>query len=200
LIALTGGPGAGKTAVLELARRSLGAHVALLPEAASIIFGGGFWRRSSLAGRKACQRAIFHVQREQERLVLEEGLVTAALCDRGTLDGLAYWPENEASFWRELSSSRQAELLRYHAVIHLRTPSAEQGYNHDNPLRTEDAATAHAIDERIASAWEGHPNRIVIGSSADFLSKAQLAIEYIKATLPDCDPRQLPPDSRPPAL
>ena len=59
------------------------------------------------------------------------------LCDRGTLDGLAYWPEAEESFWAELGSSRSAELARYAAVIHLRTPPAERGYNHQNPLRTD---------------------------------------------------------------
>jgi hypothetical protein len=42
LVAVTGGPGAGKTAVLELAARSLCEHVAILLEAATIVFGGGF--------------------------------------------------------------------------------------------------------------------------------------------------------------
>jgi broad-specificity NMP kinase len=36
---LTGGPGAGKTAVLELLRHSLCDDVAILSEAAGIIFG-----------------------------------------------------------------------------------------------------------------------------------------------------------------
>ncbi len=43
-IALTGGPGAGKTAVLELLRKYFCKHVRVLPEAASILFGGGFPR------------------------------------------------------------------------------------------------------------------------------------------------------------
>lgn len=184
-VVLTGGPGAGKTAVLELVRRSLCPGVALLPEAASILFSGGFWRRPSVPCRQAAQRAIFHIQRQQERMVAEDGGCCSVLCDRGTLDGLAYWPAGEASFWQELGTSRSAELARYHAVIHLQTPTAEQGYNHQNPLRTEDAAAAHAIDLRIAQAWEGHPNRVFIESSADFLDKALRAVAHIKANLPD---------------
>ena len=43
-IVLTGGPGAGKTAVLEMIRQSFFSHVTVLPEAASIKFGGGFPR------------------------------------------------------------------------------------------------------------------------------------------------------------
>lgn len=41
-IVLTGGPGAGKTALLELIRQSFCSHVTVLPEAASIVFGGGW--------------------------------------------------------------------------------------------------------------------------------------------------------------
>ena len=43
-VVLTGGPGAGKTAVLELIRQSFCTHVKVLPEAAGIVFGGGFPR------------------------------------------------------------------------------------------------------------------------------------------------------------
>lgn len=43
-VVLTGGPGAGKTALLELVRQSFCTHVKVLPEAASIVFGGGFPR------------------------------------------------------------------------------------------------------------------------------------------------------------
>lgn len=37
-VVLTGGPGAGKTAVLELAKRRFTRDTAFLPEAASLIF------------------------------------------------------------------------------------------------------------------------------------------------------------------
>lgn len=184
MVVLTGGPGAGKTAVLEIARRSLGARVAILPEAATILYGGGFWRRNSLPARKAAQRAIYHVQTEQERMVVEEREAAFVLCDRGTLDGLAYWPEEEASFWRELETSREAEFRKYYAVIHLRTPSAAQGYNYRNPLRIEDAVKAQAIDEHIVGVWAGHPNRHFIESTDDFLLKAHMALGLIRRFLP----------------
>nr|WP_255412547.1 ATP-binding protein [Haliangium sp. UPWRP_2] len=189
LVVVTGGPGAGKTAVLEIARRSFCKNIAFIPEAAGIVFGGGFWRHASLVGRKAAQLAIFHVQRQMERVILEEGEVAFGLCDRGTIDGLAYWPEpeaNSASFFREIDTTHAAELARYHAVIHLKTPASGHGYNQQNPLRVESAAEAQALDARILGAWAGHPNRIVIESSDDFLSKATAAIQAIKANLPDC--------------
>lgn len=184
LIVLTGGPGAGKTAVLELARRIFVDRVAFLPEAAGIIFQGGFWRRPSIPARKAAQRAIYHVQNEQERLVLEERQSPAGICDRGTLDGLAYWPESEESFFAAFGTSRAAELARYHAIIHLHTPAASNGYNHQNPLRRESAEEARDIDERIVNAWSGHPLRIFIDSSTDFAEKAARALVTIRAHLP----------------
>ena len=55
LVVVTGGPGAGKTAVLEVARRELCRHVHLLPEAASILWRGLFRRHTTLPGRKAAQ-------------------------------------------------------------------------------------------------------------------------------------------------
>lgn len=183
LVVLTGGPGAGKTAILDIARRSLGQRVLVLPESASILFGGGFWRSSSPAGRKAAQRAIYYVQREQQRMVLEEGLHPFVLCDRGTLDGLAYWPEDARSFWSDLGTTYETELARYAAVIHLRTPSQGNGYNHQNPLRTEDAARAAEIDAGILQVWSAHPRRTVIDSSEDFLTKVHATLSVIEALI-----------------
>lgn len=65
-IVLTGGPGAGKTAVLELVRQYFCRHVQVLPEAASILFSGGFPRGERPGQRAAAQRAIFWVQHELE--------------------------------------------------------------------------------------------------------------------------------------
>lgn len=186
LVVLTGGPGAGKTAVLELVRKSMCEHVAVLPEAASIVFGGGFPRQATLPARMGAQRAILHVQRQLERIVIEEGKSAVALCDRGTIDGLAYWPGAETEFWKELGNPMQVELARYAAVIHLRTPHAHQGYNQSNPVRLESAEQAVLIDEKILAAWAGHPRRIVIESESDFLSKAVRAIAAIREELPEC--------------
>ena len=190
LVALTGGPGAGKTAVLEMALRTLCPHVAVLPEAASMIFGGGFPREGSPTARASAQRAIFHVQRELETLVLAESRVGLALCDRGTLDGQAYWPHDPASYWATLGADREAELARYYAVIHLETPSDSQGYNHQNAVRTETPAEAKALDARIQAAWSGHPRRFVIASRDDFMEKAIEALRLIRAQVPSCCQRR----------
>lgn len=183
LVVLTGGPGAGKTAVLEVVRRNCGQRVIVLPEAAGIIFGGGFPRREQLPARRAAQRAIFHVQRQLERLAIEEATSPVILCDRGTIDGSAYWPGDPAEFWSEIGTTREAELARYSTVIHLDTPAAHQGYNHDNPVRIESADEAAALGRRIAAAWNEHPSRHFIRSTDNFVAKLESALTIINSII-----------------
>jgi predicted ATPase len=195
-IVLTGGPGAGKTAVLELVRQYSCRHIAVLPEAAGILFGGGFPRKSSPQPRKAAQRAIFYVQRELERATQEEG-AAIILCDRGTLDGLAYWPDEPETFFREVGANREEQLTRYDAVIHLRPPPASGGYNHQNTLRIETALEAAALDGKIAHAWEGHPRRFFVESTPNFLEKASRALAILRGELPPCCQNHIPPAVEP---
>ena len=186
LVVLTGGPGGGKTAVLEVVRRAFCKHIVVLPEAATVLFGGGFPRHDTDAGVRAAQDAIFGVQRAMERMVCEEEQAAVALCDRGTIDGLAYWPGGIAAASTALGIDIDAELARYHAVIHLRTPAAEHGYDHSNPVRTESGAAALALDARTLDAWQRHPRRVVIDSKADFLEKMASAVAAIREQVPAC--------------
>mgnify|MGYP000265032238 CR=1 FL=1 len=185
-IAITGGPSAGKTALLEVVRRNF-SRIGVLPEAASIIFGGGFPRvTDDEVALRAAQRAIYHVQCELERYADESGKYAVVLCDRGTLDGLAYWPNGETGpngYFDQLGTTEEAELARYHAVIHLRTPG-EEGYDATNPLRIEGPEEAALLDEKIAHVWRNHPNRVEVNSSATYLEKLNKAVAAILQVLP----------------
>ncbi len=187
LVALTGGPGAGKTAVLEVLQRELCAHCIVLPEAASILFRGGFPRGQSVPAHKAAQVAIFRVQRELEWLALSEGNAAVVFCDRGTVDGLAYWPEDGAGYWRAVGSAREQEIARYAAVIHLRTPRAAYGYsNGQDAVRIETADQAAVIDQRIEAAWQGHPRRALVGEAPRFGDKLARALDALRTEVPGC--------------
>ena len=188
-IVLTGGPGAGKTAVLALVQQSLCQHLRILPEAAGILFGGGFPREDGLGARRAAQRAIYFVQRELEAATAEAD-AAVLLCDRGTVDGAAYWP-GPGTLWEAVGTTLAAELARYDAVLHLRTPAPDMGYNHSNPLRIESAAEAHATDLRIALAWADHPHRFEVAPASSFLVKATRAVEILRGELPACCRRHL---------
>jgi predicted ATPase len=183
-IVLTGGPGAGKTAVLELARLHVCEHVAVLPEAASMLFGGGFPRVTSGEPLRAAQRAIFHVQHELEIAHEADADVLAMICDRGTVDGAAYW-RGPDSLFDAVGTTHAAQLARYQAVIHLRTPHGN-GYNHDNRLRIENAHDAARIDNCIGVLWEGHKGYHLVPSAEDFVLKTQHALALLFELLPHC--------------
>jgi predicted ATPase len=184
-VVITGGPGAGKTALLEMAGRTVCEHVVLLPESASIVFGGGFPRLRDDPARRCSQRAIFHVQSDLEALAATQKNVALIVCDRGTLDGLAYWPGEPDAYWRHLRTTREAQLARYAAVLHLQVPPPEHGYM-TTPIRIESAGEAARIDGAIARAWDGHPRVEHVPSSADFMDKISAATQMLRRLVPPC--------------
>jgi predicted ATPase len=101
-IVLTGGPGGGKTTAADLFRREIGERVVLVPEAATLLFSGGFPRVTEADARRAAQCAIFHVQRNLEDVQSARFPDRILLCDRGTVDGAAYWPD-DPSFFKKLT-------------------------------------------------------------------------------------------------
>ena len=183
-IALTGGPGAGKTAILGLVRHYFCQHVVVLPEAATLLFSGGFPRGSKPVERAASQRAIFYVQRELERMANEVGEAAVIVSDRGTVDGAAYWP-GPGDLFSSVGTTRDAELARYDMVIHLQTPPAAV-YNHDNPQRVESPDEAQRIDQKITEVWSGHQHSVFVEANEDFLAKAQATLNILRDEVPHC--------------
>jgi hypothetical protein len=159
-------------------------HVVVLPEAAGIIFGGGFPRRDDIAAAQSAQRAIFYVQRELEKSV-EGRNFAIALCDRGTVDGGAYWT-GASDLWSSVDTTLATQLARYSAVIHMRVPTESSGYNHQNPLRTESAEEAARIDSRIAQLWAGHPSYVSVNPEHTFLDKAAKVLSVLRLQIPEC--------------
>jgi predicted ATPase len=179
-IVVTGGPGAGKTASLETARRVLSEHVGFARESASIVFGGGFPRETRAGAERAAQRAIYYVQRELEAVFDERTDLGVVVCDRGTLDCAAYWPGERSDFYRDLGTTHAAELARYALVIHLRPPPDGDGYQRQG-LRIETAAEAARIDACIERAWHGHPRRIFVEHTHDFVAKVNRVLALLEA-------------------
>jgi predicted ATPase len=184
LVVLTGGPGGGKTAILEMARRYFCRHVVILPEAASIVFGGGFPRLDTPEAKRSAQRAIYYVQRELERMAVESK-AAVVLCDRGTIDGLAYWSGTHRNFFEEFGTSLEEEISRYSAVIHVEVPASASMYQ-KNGIRRETVAQARALDRRIARVWHSHPRQLVVSAQAGFLDKLAYAIELLRNEVPQC--------------
>ena len=111
-IVLTGGPGGGKTTAGDLFRREIGDRVVLVPEAATILFQGGFPRSREPHAQRFAQTAIFQVQRDLEEVQASLYPGRALLCDRGTIDGAAYWPGEAHDYFHAVGTTFDAELRR----------------------------------------------------------------------------------------
>jgi len=172
-IAVTGGPGAGKT---TLWRELSAAHVdrvVAVPEVATLMFQHVFPSVKCEAERRAVQSAIFHVQRQLEsvhEIRADEDRIL--LCDRGTVDGGGYWPEGHRVFFEQMATSWQAELERYDAVLFLES-AAVGGLSIDagNSVRHEDLAQAVAIDTRLREVWSSHPRFCHVPHARSFVDK-----------------------------
>jgi hypothetical protein len=144
-----------------------------VPEVATLLFRHVFPAVQSEDERRAVQRAIFHVQSELESVYagrLVDGQIL--LCDRGTVDGGGYWPSGHRAFFEAMATAWEHELARYDAVLFLETAAAGGlAIDHGNPVRTEDIATAVAIDRRLHDVWSSHPNFFHVPHARRFADK-----------------------------
>jgi CYTH domain-containing protein/predicted ATPase len=185
-IVLTGGPCGGKStslAAISDRLQGLGFRVYRVPEAATLLLGGG------VSVHDASPEQLLEIQAQMLRVImaLEDAFCTVAcatgqrsvlLCDRGTMDVSAYLrPE----VWSALLNEHEWTVVglrdrRYEAVLHLVTAAdgAEPYYTtENNAVRTETPAQARALDKQVRDAWLGHPRLRVIDNSTDFARKVQ---------------------------
>jgi len=180
-IVLTGGPGGGKTTAADLLRRELGQRVVIVPESATILFGGGFPRSPHQDANRAVQNAIFHVQRNLEDVQSALYPDRVLLCDRGTVDGAAYWQDGEQAFFRSVGTTLSAELSRYDAVVFFETAAvAGLSIEGGNPVRCETLAQAVALDRRLRGLWAQHPRFTLVPHSSSFLEKMFGALRILQ--------------------
>lgn len=181
-VAVTGGPSGGKTTLIEALKKEFGLKVKIVPEAASILYKGGFPRVKSYDGFYHAQKAIYFTQKEIEELRCKTHPDALIVCDRGSLDALAYWPDTEESFFKIINTSRSQEYTRYDWVIHLDT-ATEPDYDSSNEVRTESFHEALSLNDKIKKSWEGHPQRMIITADNDFFAKMKKATLVIEAIL-----------------
>lgn len=181
-LAITGGPSGGKTTLIEVLKQEFGPKIKVAPEAASILYKGGFPRVKNYAGYYHAQLAIISTLRHIEDLLSESHPDCLIICDRGSLDSLAYWPDNEEHFFKNINSTRQTELARYDWVLHLDT-ATEGDYDTTNPIRTESFHEALLLNEKVRSSWNGHPHRQIITAENDFFGKMKKATDIVEDIL-----------------
>ena len=181
-IVLTGGPGGGKTTAADLFRREIGSRVVIVPEAATILFQGGFPRCRKPDPRRIVQTAIFHVQRHLEDVQAALYPGRTLLCDRGTVDGAAYWPGDATAYFKAVGTTLKEELKRYDVVIFFETAAVGgSSIEGGNPIREESQEEAVELDAKLRALWSRHPRFIFVPHNPSFFKKISFGLAALES-------------------
>ena len=201
-IVLTGGPCAGKTTALNWINNYFskrGYRVIFVSETATELISNGIapWTCGSNYDYQTCQ---IKLQKAKEK-VKEEAADSMKsdkiliVCDRGVLDNKAYMEEAEfRRLLKELKTNEIKERDSYDAVFHL--VSAAKGKENvytlaNNIDRTETIDEARKLDDKIISAWTGHPHFRIIDNSTEFEEKLERLIKEIASFIGEPEPMEI---------
>ena len=117
------------------------------------------------------------------------------VCDRAAMDNCAYMTEQEFGWvLKQMQTNKVAMRDQYNAVFHLVTAAkgAEKYYTlENNQARTETVEEAAALDDKLISAWTGHPHFRIIDNSTGFEEKMLRLIREITAFLGEPAPMEI---------
>ncbi|MBQ7836717.1 MAG: AAA family ATPase [Clostridia bacterium] len=201
-IVVTGGPCGGKSTAMtwiQNAFTQMGYTVLFVPETATELIGGGVapWTCGTNAQYQRCQ---MYLQLEKEKIFEMAARTMAAekvliVCDRGALDNKAYMTEDDfAQVVCDLGTSEVELRDSYGAVFHLVTAAkgAVEFYTlANNAARTETVEQAAELDDKLISAWTGHPHFRVIDNTSDLEGKMNNLIKEIASFLGEPEPLEV---------
>ena len=201
-IVITGGPCAGKSTAMSWVQNAftqMGYTVLFVPETATELITGGVapWTCGTNGDYQKCQMKL---QIEKEEVFCDAAATMPAdkvliVCDRGTLDNKIYMDELEFfSVLKDIGINEVELRDNYDAVFHLVTAAkgAVEFYTTaNNSARTETVEEAAVMDDKLISAWTGHPHFRVIDNSSDFEDKMRRLISEISSFLGEPEPFEI---------
>lgn len=167
---VTGGPGSGKTTLMEAVRHSVFAKaVRVVPEVATVVIQqlGVKPPIGDAAGMVAFQRTLARTQQifeaESNRAAAREGL-KAVILDRGLVDNAAYLDGGLKALSEIVGVSPSHLALPYRGVIVMSPPPPEvyEQVKGNNPARSEDHARAKALGESVYQLWKQSPSSVPV--------------------------------------
>lgn len=201
-IVITGGPCAGKSTAMSWVQNAftqIGYKVLFVSETATELITGGVapWTCGTNVEYQKCQ---LRLQIEKEKIFEQAARTMQAekvliVCDRGVIDNKAYMDETEFSEVVRFLGTNEVELRdNYDAVFHLVTAAkgAEEFYTtSNNAARTETPEVASLLDDKLISAWTGHPHLRVIDNSSSFENKMRRLVAEISSFLGEPEPYEI---------
>lgn len=188
--AFSGGPCSAKTYCLGVLSKLYEEQVLVVPEVATALFAEGYelpkeppeeWEDKV---HFDLQATILQRQQKAEKDHLEIAAATGkrlVMCDRGQLDGAAYWPSGLCGFLSTFNLRAETVHECYVAVIHLESlatgrPDRYEKCRTSNPHRHEPLPLAQSREYAVRLAWSGHPNH-------HFLPTQDTADDQVQAVL-----------------
>jgi len=201
-IVITGGPCAGKSTAMSWIQNAFtqeGYTVLFVPETATELITGGVapWTCGTNADFQKC---LIRLQLEKEKTFTAAAQTMSTekvliVCDRGALDNKAYMQAEEfAQILLDMGMSEVELRDSYDAVFHLVTAAkgaAEFYTTANNAARTETVEQATALDDKLISAWTGHPHLRIIDNMTEFEGKMKRLIAEISAFLGEPEPLEI---------
>lgn len=192
-IVLTGGPGSGKTTVIESIKEAYSGKykVIVVDETASYLINMGI--RPFGEGAVSMvdfQELVLKTQLAKEEVVdratdflPDENIIL--IYDRGLLDNCAYISEEEfQTILNRLEKKHTINefLERYDLIINL--VSRKDFYTKDNnPARSEEVGEALRLGERTLSSWVGHKNVKIVSPKDEMSEKIREVLNHINEVL-----------------
>lgn len=201
-IVLTGGPCAGKTTALNWINNYFskrGYTVLNVSETATELISNGVapWTCGTNYDYQTFQIKLQKVKEQifdaAAKTMKNDKILI--VCDRGVLDNKAYMKEVEFSrILKSFDTNETKERDAYDAVFHL--VSAAKGKEDvytlaNNKARTESIEEAQQLDDRIISAWTGHPHFRIIDNSTEFEEKLERLLKEISSFLGEPEPYEI---------
>lgn len=192
-IVLTGGPGSGKTTVIESIKKNFGGKYKIIisNETASHLMSMGLRPfGDSPISIIDFQELVLREQLSKEEII-DLGLNyipnknIIIIYDRGLLDNQAYISEDEfKKVINRLDKKYTVNdfLDRYDLIINL--VSREDFYTtENNPERTEDVESALSLGKKTLNAWMGHKNLKIVSPKDNINDKIKEVLNHINKIL-----------------
>lgn len=188
-VCLTGGPSTGKTSVINAINKhfsSLGYNVIIIPETATLFIGSGIKPFGDNALPPVdFQRLVIQNQLHKENLANKAAELlgtdkTIVICDRGTLDGIAYVNSSEWEETLEKEGVKARDLLTSYDVILYMLGRSELFTTENNESRYESSAEeALEKGQKVLKSYLSHDNLRVIQPREDIKDKELEVINII---------------------
>ncbi len=197
-IVLTGGPGSGKTTVINNIIKifsSLGVKVIVVPETATEIITSGIKPfGEDPVDMLAFQELVMKQQLNKEKVIDDAVKMYTTkypdkdfliIYDRGTIDNKSYITDEEFMdvLKKVTNKNNYSELLnKYDLVIGL--VGAKEFYTlENNSARSESPDYALKLGERTLKSWVGHPKLKIVGPKEHMEDKVNEVANYINELL-----------------